>query len=195
VDGVDRAAGDRHVNDDGAVGALAGEARAAAAGEDGDGVAGAVCDDLLCVVEIGGEDDAEGLDLIEGAAYTVAEAMNLLKMPRAVAPADQNFSLNAGELPPAQVAANIAAQRLIYNAYADALAAEVLRVVDIVQARDVDALFDAGSRIDAACENCHLPFWYPGDCNAVERFNESETFQLEPGAEAPPTPPASTPTQ
>jgi hypothetical protein len=67
--------------------------------------------------------------------------------------------------------------------------------VDIVQARDVDALFDAGSRIDAACENCHLPFWYPGDRNAVERFNESETFQLEPGAEAPPTPPASTPTQ
>jgi hypothetical protein len=130
---------------------------------------------------------------IEAAAYTVAEGMNLMKMPRAVAPGDQNLAPNPGELPPAEVEANIAAQRLIFNAYADALAAEALRVVEIAQARDIDALFEAGSAIDAACENCHLPFWYPGDRNAVERFNTSETFQAAPGSEIPATPPASTP--
>ena len=130
---------------------------------------------------------------VRQAALTIAESMNLLKMPRAVAPADQNFAMNPGELPPAEVEARIAASRDVFNQYADALAAEALRVVDIVQVQDVDALFDAGGAIDVACENCHLDFWYPGDRNAVELFNESETFQLEPGAEAPPTPPAATP--
>lgn len=136
---------------------------------------------------------AEDWLAVQQAAYTVAESMNLMKMPRSVAPPDQNFAMNPGELPPLDVEANIAADRALFNSYADALAAEALRVIDIVQARDTDALFDAGSAIDAACENCHLDFWYPGDANAVELFNESEVFQLEPGAEPPPTLPAATP--
>ena len=26
-----------------------------------------------------------------------------------------------------------------------------------------DALFEAGSDLDDACEQCHLEYWYPGD--------------------------------
>ena len=30
------------------------------------------------------------------------------------------------------------------------------------EARDVDALLEAGGQIDEACEACHKKFWYPG---------------------------------
>ncbi len=126
---------------------------------------------------------------IRQAALTLAESMNLMKMPRPVAPADQFYALNPGELPPAELQVDIAARRDLFNQYADALAAEAMRVVELVDARDVDGVFVAGGAIDAACENCHLDFWYPGDREAVEQFNESEVFQIEPGA-APPVAPA-----
>lgn len=109
-------------------------------------------------------------------ALILAEGMNLMKMPRPVAPADQNYALNQGELAPAELEVSIAASRDLFNQYADALAKEAMRIVEIVDSRDVDALFAAGSAIDVACENCHLEFWYPGDREAVERFNASEVF-------------------
>ena len=40
--------------------------------------------------------------------------------------------------------------------------------MEIVKAKDSDALFQAGSAIDKVCENCHLEYWYPGDRKAVE---------------------------
>jgi formate-dependent nitrite reductase cytochrome c552 subunit len=39
--------------------------------------------------------------------------------------------------------------------------------MDIVKAKNADALFEAGSRLDRVCENCHLEYWYPGDKAAV----------------------------
>ena len=47
------------------------------------------------------------------------------------------------------------------------LRAEAIRIIEMVMARNVDALFDAGSRLDQACENCHLEYRYPGDKKAV----------------------------
>ena len=35
---------------------------------------------------------------------------------------------------------------------------EALRAID---ARDLDAISEAGGTIDAACEGRHLQFWYP----------------------------------
>ena len=40
-------------------------------------------------------------------------------------------------------------------------------MLDIVNARNGDALFEVGSQLDKACENCHLEYWYPGDKKAV----------------------------
>ena len=73
---------------------------------------------------------------------------------------------------------DIAARRDLFKRYADELAAEAMRIVDIVDARDVDSLFESGSAIDVACENYHLDFWYPGDREAVEEFNDSEVFTV-----------------
>ena len=103
-------------------------------------------------------------------AVTLAESTNLLKMPRPVAPAgDTNKSIgpNAPELSPQQIQAKIEQDRALWNRHANQLRDDALKVLAIVKAKDVDALFQAGSDIDRACETCHLEYWYPGDKKAV----------------------------
>lgn len=103
-------------------------------------------------------------------AVTLAEGTNLLKMPRRVAPpGDKNNSggPNAPELSPEQIQAKIDQDRALWNKHADELRDEALKVLEIVKAKDADGLFEAGSRIDKVCENCHLEYWYPGDKKAV----------------------------
>ena len=103
-------------------------------------------------------------------AVTLAEGTNLLKIPRRVAPpGDKNKSTgqNAPELSPEQIQAKIDGDRARWNQHANELRDDALKVLEIVKARNVDALFAAGSDIDKACENCHLEYWYPGDKQAV----------------------------
>jgi hypothetical protein len=33
----------------------------------------------------------------------------------------------------------------------------------VVKAKSVQGLFDIGTKLDVACENCHLEFWYPAE--------------------------------
>jgi len=104
-------------------------------------------------------------------AVTLAEGSNLLKIPRRVAPpGDKNNSTgaNAPELSPEQIQAKIDGNRALWNSHADELRDAALKVMEIVKAKDSDALFQAGSAIDKVCENCHLEYWYPGDRKAVE---------------------------
>ncbi len=103
-------------------------------------------------------------------AVTLAEGTNLLKIPRAVAPpGDTNKSTgpNAPELSPEQIQAKIDQDRALWNKHLNQLRDDAMKVLAIVKAKDVDALFQAGSDIDRACENCHLEYWYPGDKKAV----------------------------
>jgi cytochrome c556 len=103
-------------------------------------------------------------------AVTLAEGTNLLKMPRPVAPpGDKNNSNgpNAPELSPEAIQAKIDGDRALWNKHANELRDEALNVLALVKAKNADGLFDAGSRIDEACENCHLEYWYPGDKKAV----------------------------
>lgn len=101
---------------------------------------------------------------------TLAEASNLLKIPRAVAPpGDKNKSEgpNAPELSPEQIQAKIDQDRALWNRHTDELRDVALKVLDSVKAKNADALFEAGGALDKACENCHLEYWYPGDRKAV----------------------------
>ena len=103
-------------------------------------------------------------------AITLAEGTNLLKMPRRVAPpGDKNNSggPNAPELSPEQIQAKIDSDRALWNKHADELRDEAIKVLDIINRKNTDELFDAGSRLDRVCENCHLEYWYPGDKKAV----------------------------
>ena len=110
---------------------------------------------------------------VERGAMLLAEASNLLKMPRAMAPPGTAGSTPlkpgepAPELTPAEIEAKVNANRDLWNRHADELRTVALASLAIVKARNVDGLFQIGSDIDKACENCHLEFWYPGDKEAV----------------------------
>lgn len=114
---------------------------------------------------------------IDQGAVVLAEASNLLKLPRQAAPAHDYVAKNPGELPPAEIDANVEQNRPAWNAYATALGTEALKVREIVTARNARALFQAGSDIDRACENCHIAFWYPNERALVEKNRNSAVFQ------------------
>jgi hypothetical protein len=121
------------------------------------------------IVETRPETDADWARVRQG-AVTLAEGSNLLKIPRRVAPpGDRNNSTgpHAPELSPEQIQAKIDQDRALWNTHANELRDKAIKVLEIVNARDANALFQAGSDIDRACENCHLEYWYPGDKKAV----------------------------
>jgi hypothetical protein len=107
----------------------------------------------------------EDWERIRIGAVTMAEGVYLLKIPRAFAPAgDENDSRgeNPPELSPAQIKAKIEKDPVMWNAKIEALRNVGLEVMDIVKRKDVDELWDAAENLDAACENCHVEYWYPG---------------------------------
>ena len=110
---------------------------------------------------------------VERGGMLLAEATNLLKMPRKMAPPTPASEKNAPhrdaepELPPEKIEAKVDQDRALWNKYVDGLREAALNTVKIAKARDAEALFNVGSDIDKACENCHLEYWYPGDRKAV----------------------------
>jgi hypothetical protein len=107
----------------------------------------------------------EDWERIRIGAVTMAEGVYLLKIPRAFAPpGDENDSKgeNPPELSPAQIKAKIDKDPVMWNAKIEALRNVGLEVMDIVKRKDVDELWDAAENLDAACENCHVEYWYPG---------------------------------
>jgi cytochrome c556 len=94
-------------------------------------------------------------------AITLAEATNALVVPRHVA-SPGTKSLNPGaELEPEQVEALLAKDRPAFVAHAHALHEAAMEALRAVDAKSVEGISDAGGTIDAACEGCHLQFWYP----------------------------------
>jgi len=99
-------------------------------------------------------------------AVTMAEGAYLLKVPRRFAPVgDENNSSgpDAEELSPSQITARLEKDPVLWNAKIEALRNASLEVLEIVKKKDVNALWGACDDLDAACENCHLEFWYPGE--------------------------------
>lgn len=118
---------------------------------------------------------------IQRGAYVLAEASNLLKMTRKMAPDGVgNGEAGGPELTPAQIEAKVKENPALWNTHADTLRIEALKVIDIVKARDADKLLAAGSAIDQACEACHLDFWYPGDREAVLKDRSSRAYTVPP---------------
>ena len=107
----------------------------------------------------------EEWDALEHWALRLAEAPNLIKMPgrRVARPEEENTSEGPTELPPIQIQAKIEQNPELFYKYADALQATGIEALTAVKNKSVQGLFDVGEKIDVACENCHLEFWYPGD--------------------------------
>jgi hypothetical protein len=108
-------------------------------------------------------------------AVTLAEGVYLLKIPRPFAPeGDLNNSSgpNPTELSPTQIRAKLEADMVLWNAKIEALRNVGLEVMEIVNKKKVDELWDAGDNLDRACEGCHVDYWYPGDKAALEKLDK-----------------------
>jgi len=96
------------------------------------------------------------------AAVTMAEATNSILIPgRHAAPADMERDPADTSLTPAQIEERIEQNWATWVGLAHALDAAALEAIRAIDARDVDTLSEVGGTIDAACESCHLQFWYP----------------------------------
>ena len=99
-------------------------------------------------------------------ALIVSEAANLLLMhDRPVAPPGAPSLAPGIELAPEEIRSLIDKNPEGWNFYAQQLQDAMKPALTAIDAKDPQALVDAGEQIDTACENCHQVFWFP---NAVE---------------------------
>ena len=120
----------------------------------------------VTVTQAGTEETAPETDEdwahVRWSAVTLAEATNALIIPgRSIDAPDTKPEDPSSELNPAQIKARVDANRPVWVAFAHGLHAAAMQAVRAIDAKDVTALTDAGGAIDAACESCHLQFWYP----------------------------------
>jgi hypothetical protein len=122
-------------------------------------------------------------DRIQTGAVSLAEGIELLKVPRPWTPAgDVNNSTGSSppELSPAQIQAKLDKDPVLWEAKIQGLRNAALEVVEVAKKKDVNALFEAGEDIDEACEACHLEYWYPGDAAAVREWKNGKVRYANP---------------
>lgn len=120
-------------------------------------------------------------------AVSLAEAADLLKVPRPFTPpGDVNNSTgpNAVELSPTAITEKVERDPVEWNARIQALRNAALSVMQIVDKRDVQGIWDAGEFLDQTCEACHRSYWYPGENAQFYRRlrNRLDEFSRAPGA-------------
>ena len=95
-------------------------------------------------------------------AITLVEATNLLKMPgRQVARQGEKSENPNIELEPAQIEKLLNDDRQAWTTLASGLYDAAALALTAINAKNAEGLLDSGEKIDAACENCHLKYWYP----------------------------------
>ncbi len=95
------------------------------------------------------------------AAVKLIAASNLLLIEGRHVGAREFPAESDGALDSAHIQALIDSNRLAFDGYAVGLRTAVQRALAAIDAKDPDALVNAGGDIDAICEACHLSFWYP----------------------------------
>jgi hypothetical protein len=92
------------------------------------------------------------------------EGSNLLMIPgRKVARPGEKSDTPGVELEPSEMDVLIAKDRAAWYQRAKALHDVAQSVLDVVEKKDAQKLFDVGEDIDRACENCHRQYWYPNE--------------------------------
>jgi hypothetical protein len=105
--------------------------------------------------------------------FVLLEAPNLLTMEgRKVAQAGEKSKNPQVELQPEEIQKLIDGDRASFIKRARRLQDAAAMSLQAVQARDKDALLQSIDKIDKACENCHLHYWYPNDKRAQQAAKE-----------------------
>ena len=128
-----------------------------------------VWDSVATVIDKGGlhetmpKTDEEWFKVRSGLIMLI-EGSNLLMMPgRKVARPGEKSDTPGVELEPSEMDELIAKDRAAWYQRAKALHDVAQSVLEVVEKKDAQKLFDVGEDIDRACENCHRQYWYPNE--------------------------------
>ena len=111
-------------------------------------------------------------------SYILYEGMNLAMMEgRRVAQPTDKSKFPEVELEPAEIQKLIDGDRASFIRRAKRLQEAASMSLKAIDARDVKALFSAIEKIDRACENCHLHYWYPKDSRAISEAKKSGVYE------------------
>jgi hypothetical protein len=101
---------------------------------------------------------------VRSGVITLIEASNLLQVPgRAMARPGEKSVAPGVELEPAEMEVLVNKDREGWNRRARDLHDISVKVLEVVEAKDAEKLFDIGEDLDKACENCHRAYWYPNE--------------------------------
>jgi hypothetical protein len=118
---------------------------------------------------------------VRSGALTLAEGANLLMMPgRRVARPGEKSETPGVELEPEEMDVLIAKDRASWNQRALDLHKAALEILEAVDARNPEKVFEIGERIELACENCHSQYWYPGEKRPEELQISASTQEGSP---------------
>ena len=99
-------------------------------------------------------------DTVRQSALALIKAVDELSAPgRRVASIDKQPG--PGELRASAMQRLIDSNPDAFARYAGVLKSAAKKALDAIDARDAEALMNAGGLIDEACETCHLVYWYP----------------------------------
>ena len=104
-------------------------------------------------------------------AVQLLEAPNLLAMSgrKAARPGERSENPSV-ELQPEEIQTLIDADHAAFVTRARVLQDAAQAAVQSIDAKDAKGLFDAATKLDKACENCHLHYWYPNDQRAQAAY-------------------------
>lgn len=111
---------------------------------------------------------------VQNRAFVLFEGMNLAMMEgRKVAQPGEKSKFPEVELQPEEIQKLIDGDRPTFLRRAHRLQEAATMALKAIQTKDAKALFSAIERIDRACENCHLHYWYPKDSRALAEARKS----------------------
>ena len=128
-----------------------------------------VWDSVSTVIDKGGLHETapktdEDWGKVRNGVITLIEASNLLMIPgRAMARPGEKSVAPGVELEPAEMEELVKKDPAGWQQRARALHDISVDVLKVVDAKDVQKLFDIGEDLDKACENCHRQYWYPNE--------------------------------
>jgi hypothetical protein len=101
---------------------------------------------------------------VRSGVITLIEASNLLMVPgRAMARPGEKSVAPGVELEPAEMEELVKKDPEGWMSRTKDLHNISLKVLEIVEKKDAQALFEIGEDLDKACENCHRAYWYPNE--------------------------------
>ena len=111
-------------------------------------------------------------------AVRLVESTNLLLMRDREVARPGFRSENPGiELEPEQIQALIDEDPQTWNRMVTDLYRVSTSMLEAVEDRDADRLFDEGGPLDVTCERCHQRYWYPRNPNNLSTTRHSRRLQ------------------